>query len=188
MAEYISWFATGATILAATVTASNLGARITGFGFIIFLFGSIAWFSVGALTAQPALLWTNAALTMLNLWGIWRWLGRQARLEQGSEAAAEASAETPGESLFPASILTHSKVIDDEGKEIGLAVDAMIGATSGRIRYLMVSSGGVGGVGERLKRVDWRQACFDQDALKLAIDGRRFERLPDVARDHWPGQ
>jgi membrane protein implicated in regulation of membrane protease activity len=102
MADFISWFATGATIAAALVTASNLGARITRYGFIIFLFGSLAWLATGLLSGQPALTWTNAVLTILNIWGIWRWLGREAKLEEGGEAALEASRDTPGEALFAA--------------------------------------------------------------------------------------
>ncbi len=78
-----SWVATIATIAAACLTASNLGARITGYGFIVFTVGSIAWLALGLLTGQPALIWTNIVMTLLNLFGVWRWLGRQASVEQG---------------------------------------------------------------------------------------------------------
>src|SRR4051795_7628567 len=101
MADIISWIATVATITGAFMTASNLGARITGVGFGVFLIGSLSWLATGLLTDQPALTWTNVVLTLLNLFGIWRWLGRQASVEEGGRAAAEASAETPGEALFP---------------------------------------------------------------------------------------
>ena len=72
MAEAISWIATIATIAGASLTASNLGSRITGYGFCVFLVGSISWLATGLLTDQPALTWTNAVLTVLNLFGIWR--------------------------------------------------------------------------------------------------------------------
>lgn len=62
MDNYLSWFATTATIIAATLTASNLGARITGYGFVIFTVGSVAWLSFAAVTDQPALVWTNGVL------------------------------------------------------------------------------------------------------------------------------
>ena len=188
MADQISWFATAATICAATVTASNLGARITGYGFVIFLLGSLAWLAVGTMTGQPALLWTNAALTILNIWGIWRWLGRQAKLEEGSVAAQEASVETPGETLFPASILGRSTVRDNDGAEVGRAVDAMVGGTTGKVHYLVVSAGGIGGVGERLHRVEWGCARFDWDSITLSIDGQQFASLPEVPKDHWPAR
>ena len=187
MAEQISWFATGATILAALVTASNLGARITGYGFVIFLFGSIAWAAMGALTGQPALLWTNAVLTLLNIFGIWRWLGRQAKIEEGGEAALEASRETPGEALFPASFLTSGALRDRAGREIGHAADAMIGCRSGRIHYVVASTGGVAGIAEELRRVDWRHIEFDGDALTTGLSDAQFERLAILPKGDWPG-
>src|SRR5215203_6752497 len=115
MENSLSWVARIATIAAATITASNLGSRITGYGFIIFTIGSIAWFSLGIATGQPALVWTNAALTFLNLFGIWRWLGRQAKVEEGAKAASQVSQERPVETLFPVSLLTRSPVVGNDG-------------------------------------------------------------------------
>lgn len=186
MADWISWFATAATVTAALITASNLGARITGYGFVVFLFGSTAWLAVGFMTGQPALLWTNAILTGLNIFGIWRWLGRQTRMEEGAEAAEAASRHAPGETLFPASHLTRSPILDSEGIEIGRSVDAMIGARSGRIHYVVVSAGGVAGLGERLHRIDRQDADFDEDRIRLSIERSAFDQLPLLPRDQWP--
>jgi hypothetical protein len=110
MAETISWVATVATIVAAFMTASNLGTRVTGLGFAVFTFGALCWIGVGLLTDQPALLWTNVALTALDIFGVWRWLGRQARVEEGARSASEASERTPGEALFPVSLLGRAPV------------------------------------------------------------------------------
>ena len=84
MAESISWVATVATVIAASITAANLGARITGYGFCVFLIGSLAWVVTGVMSGQAALTWTNILLTVLNVFGIWRWLGRQAKVEDGA--------------------------------------------------------------------------------------------------------
>src|SRR4051795_3211183 len=111
MPDTISWVATIATIFAASMTAANLGSRITGYGFCVFLVGSLAWLATGVITGQPALTWTNVVLTVLNLFGIWRWLGRQTKVEEGARSASEASEQTPGESLFPVSLLTHAQVM-----------------------------------------------------------------------------
>src|SRR5512133_2552297 len=126
MADTISWIATIATIIAASMTASNLGSRITGFGFCVFLVGSLAWLATGLMTGQPALAWTNVVLTLLNIFGIWRWLGRQAKVEEGARAASEASEDTPGEALFPISLLTRAPVMASD-KQVGTCVDAMAG-------------------------------------------------------------
>ena len=41
------WVALAATCIAALMTASNLGARVTGWGFVIFTIGAAAWIVVG---------------------------------------------------------------------------------------------------------------------------------------------
>ena len=184
MADIIQWVATGATILAALVTASNLGARITGYGFGIFLVGSLAWIATALATNQPALLWTNGVLTALNIFGMWRWLGRQAKVEQGAGSAAEASHDTPGENLFPVSLLARGEV-QANGSRAGTCVDAMAGASSGRLAYLVFTNGGVAGVGETLRRVDWDKVTLEGETL--IVDGD-LASLPEVERDQWPGR
>ena len=186
MENSLSWIATIATITAASITASNLGSRITGYGFIVFTIGSIAWFGLGLLTGQPPLVWTNAVLTFLNLFGIWRWLGRQAKIEDGSTAAAEASHETPGEALFPVSLLARAKVMSGTGGELGTCVDAMAGCGSGRIAYVMVSQGGIGGAGETLRRLDWADLRADRETVVAKLDEAQFRALDPVPKDQWP--
>ena len=187
MDQTVSWVATAATIIAATMTASNLGSRITGYGFAVFTVGSISWFTLGILTDQPALVWTNAVLTVLNLFGVWRWLGRQAKVEEGAHAATEASATAPGESLFPASLLSRARVRCGD-QEVGTCVDAMAGCGSGEIAYLVVSEGGLAGVGETLRRVPWSDAHVDREDVVIGFDADRFRQLETLERDRWPSR
>ena len=42
--------------------------------------------------------------------------------------------------------------------EIGHCVDAMAGCASGSLSYVVVSQGGVAGVGETLRRLPWSKA------------------------------
>lgn len=86
-----NWIAPVATTLAAIIVAGNFGARITGYGFIIFAIGSVAWMTVGFFTEQPNLLWQNVALLVINLIGVWRWLGLRARYDKAALAATEGS-------------------------------------------------------------------------------------------------
>ncbi len=129
MADILSWAATATTILAALMTASNLGSRVTGYGFAVFTVGALCWLTVGAMTHQPALLWTNAVLLAVDAFGVWRWLDRQAKVEEGARAAAEASESEPGEALFPVSLLNRAP-IESEGEEIGHCIEAMAGSRS----------------------------------------------------------
>ena len=187
MADIISWIATAATILAAFMTASNLGSRITGYGFCVFLIGSLSWLATGLMTQQPALTWTNAVLTGLNVFGIWRWLGRQVRVEEGAMAAAEASEGTPGEALFPVSLLGRAPV-EFSGKEVGSAIDAMAGCQSGRLAYVVVSEGGVAGVGETLRRLSWSDAQMEGERLISRLTRDEFDRLEALPKDEWPAR
>jgi len=183
MTDILPWLATAATITAAFMTASNLGSRTTGYGFGVFLLGSLAWLATGLLTGQEALSWTNAVLTFLNIFGMWRWLGRQAKVEEGAQAAVDRSAAQPGETLFPVSLLTKAKV--EAGGTAVHCVDAMAGRSSGAVHYLVLSEGGVGGVGETLRRADWSDVEIGNG---LRLVGKRLNRLPEIEREHWPAR
>ena len=187
MAESISWIATIATIIAASMTAANLGSRVTGYGFAVFLVGSVAWLATGLLSDQPALVWTNIVLTILNIFGIWRWLGRQSRVEEGARSAAQASEATPGEALFPVSLLTRAAV-ECADKQVGTCVDAMAGCRSGQLNYVVVSQGGVAGVGETLRRLPWSDVSAAPDRLRTSLQPGEFEKLEELPRDQWPAR
>lgn len=188
METILTWVAPVATILAALMTASNLGARITGAGFIVFTIGSLCWLSLGVIGDDPALLWMNAVLTLLNLVGIWRWLGRQAKFEDGGHHAAQVSERTSGETLFPLSLTAKAAVLGHDGAELGKCVDAMAGRKTGRICYLVVAEGGVAGVGERLRRVDWTDVKVDDAAIRTNLDCAAFGGLAELEKDKWPGR
>lgn len=187
MAETISWVATIATIVAAFMTASNLGPRITGYGFAVFTLGAVCWIAVGFLTDQPALLWTNVVLTVLDIFGVWRWLGRQARVEEGGRSATEASELTPGEALFPVSLLARAPV-QCGAEQVGHCIDAMAGCRSGSLDYIVVSEGGVAGVGERLRRLPWSDAHVEGETVTAHLPADHFQRLEELPRDQWPGR
>ncbi|MDO9488205.1 MAG: hypothetical protein Q7J32_07510 [Sphingomonadaceae bacterium] len=95
MEQAANWVAPIATTIAAIMVAANLGARLTGYGFIVFSIGSIAWMAVGWFNGQANLVWQNVVLLLVNLVGIWRWLGLRARYEKGAQVATAQSVE-PG--------------------------------------------------------------------------------------------
>ncbi len=92
MEQAANWIAPVATTLAAIMVAANLGARITGIGFIVFSVGAVAWMAIGIATGQANLVWQNAVLLAINLLGVWRWLGLRARYDRGAAAATRATA------------------------------------------------------------------------------------------------
>ena len=147
------WVAPAATMIAAMMTAANLGARTTGYGFVVFTIGSLCWTAIGASTGQTNLLATNIFLTLVNLVGIWRWLGRQAKYQDGAQEAAKASEQGTGPSLAPASSVCGLDVTDRAGQPIGSCVEALIDRDSAGIAYIVVASRNAVGLDEELRGV-----------------------------------
>ncbi|WP_375426938.1 PRC-barrel domain-containing protein [uncultured Sphingomonas sp.] len=188
MEQISGWVALVATCTAALMTAANLGARVTGWGFVVFTVGSIGWSILGMVTGQQQLLLSNIFLTLVNLLGIWRWLGRQAKHTDGGRRAMKKSERAAGPSLLSASELLGGSVSDADGDRLGTVVDAMMCRADGRLVYLVASRGGVGGVGEDLHPLD-------PDALELTPEGAvtrltaaEFAALPVLEADRWPSE
>jgi hypothetical protein len=67
-------FAAATTVLAASLVAANMNARVTVAGFIIFIVASIAWMVDGWLETKASLIIQNVILLVINVIGVWRWL------------------------------------------------------------------------------------------------------------------
>src|SRR6187549_1278242 len=113
------WIAPAATMIAAMMTAANLGARVTGWGFVVFTIGAIAWIVTALATGQQNLLVANAFLLVVDVIGIWRWLGRQARYADGAQVAEEDSAAQGSPDLFAVVELEGRPVLGRDGSTIG---------------------------------------------------------------------
>ncbi|NYF33655.1 PRC-barrel domain-containing protein [Sphingopyxis sp. JAI108] len=186
MEDAAGLIAPAATMIAAMMTAANLGARVTGWGFVVFTLGSLAWSAVGFTSGQTNLLATNLFLTLVNLVGIWRWLGRQRGYEDGARRAAERSRDAGSPSLFAASALAGLPVSDIRGEEIGKTVDAMIECESGRLSYVVVASGSLGGVDESLRAVPATLFDCHADGLVLRMSAAEFEKRDTLGGAAWP--
>lgn len=186
MEEIAGWVAPIATMIAAMMTAANLGARVTGWGFIVFTVGSIAWTTVGLTSGQTNLVASNAFLTLVNVIGIWRWLGRQVAYEDGAKSAQVASRRSSAPTLFTATGIGGMDVIDPQGETLGRAVEALIECSTSAVSYVVVASGGVAGIDEQLRAVPREHVRFGCDDLKLHLTAEEFEKLPLLESGHWP--
>jgi hypothetical protein len=186
MEEMAGWIAPAATMIAAMMTAANLGSRITGWGFVVFTVGSLAWTTVGLTSGQTNLVLSNAFLTVVNLVGIWRWLGRQARYEKGSARAQDASTRRQVPTLYSAGGLVGADVHDAAGDKLGSVVDAMLTCRGNAIAYVVISTGGVGGVGERLHALAPEDLVFGGDRITTRLGAAALAGRPVIAADKWP--
>lgn len=77
LVEILKWYASISGIIAAFMVSLDLGRRITGWGFVLFVTSSIAWIT-GALMTRDEPLWTqNIVLFGINCFGIYRYLIRR---------------------------------------------------------------------------------------------------------------
>ena len=76
-------FASITTVLAASIVAVNLNARVTFAGFIIFIAASIAWMVDGWLETKASLVIQNVILLVINVIGVWRWLPKAEKEAKG---------------------------------------------------------------------------------------------------------
>lgn len=96
--EIVKWAASISGMVAAFAVAADLGRRITGWGFVLFLLSSAAWIIAGLLDAEPALSTQNAVLFVINAVGVYRYLIRKIPTGDVSATAPAAVRHPPAAS------------------------------------------------------------------------------------------
>jgi hypothetical protein len=87
--------------------------------------------------------------------------------------------------------LIGTRVKDAQGKGAGKIEDLMIDE-SGRVRFAVLSFGGLLGIGDKHFALPWNAMTFERDkngyvdAVVLDVTKERLEKAPSFARDRWP--
>lgn len=183
VADAAGWIALAATCVAALMTAANLGARVTGWGFVIFTIGATAWIVVGVATNQTQLLYSNIFLGIVDVFGIWRWLGRRAKIDDASHAEEQRSRNRTADSLFSVMKLDGLPVRTSKGEIVAHATDALISCSTGAIDYLVVRTGGIGGIGETLRRLPWSDAAMHGDGVCTKLTHAQIGSLQSASTE-----
>lgn len=86
--------------------------------------------------------------------------------------------------------ITKAKVKNGEGKLLGHVEDLVLGLADGRIRYVVVSDGGLVGLAEKLFAVPWdaTRLTYDGQAVYVVtgISEKQFDETPGFDKDNWP--
>jgi hypothetical protein len=90
--------------------------------------------------------------------------------------------------VLSANGLAGDPVVNAAGEKLGKIEDFMLDAGSGRIRYAVLSFGGVLGIGNKLFAVPPEALTFDaaHQRLTLDVERERLERAPGFDKDNWP--
>jgi sporulation protein YlmC with PRC-barrel domain len=111
----------------------------------------------------------------------------------GQERAKQPGERQPGvaaahDRKFKLDNLTGKDVTDQQGEQIGSVEDFLITA-DGRIASVLVSTGGVMGIGGETKAVEWDRFDIQKDAdgtieeLRTTMSQQELENLPDYEED-----
>lgn len=177
LADLAGWIALVATCVAAMMTAANLSARVTGWGFVIFTVGAAAWIVVGLATHQTQLLYSNIFLAAVDVVGVWRWLGRRARISDAAQAEVQRSAASRTDTLFSTAKLDGLPVKSKEGETLATPVDALAACVGGQIDFLIIRAGGLGGVGETLFKLPWSEAQVGDGEIRTSLTPTTLSHL-----------
>ncbi len=77
-ATVLKWTASVSGMIAALLVAADLGKRDTGLGMLLFCGSAIAWLGGAALTGDWALGTQNVVLFAIDVFGVYRYLIRDA--------------------------------------------------------------------------------------------------------------
>ena len=73
--DVFEWYATITGIIAAIMLASDLGRKVTGFGFVLFCTMNVAWILFARTQENGGgLMWQNGILFAVNLLGVYQYL------------------------------------------------------------------------------------------------------------------
>ena len=90
--------------------------------------------------------------------------------------------------ILSASTLSGDKVFNSAGEDLGKIEDFMLDMESGRIRYAVLSFGGLLGVGNKLFAVpaDALEVDRNRKCTILDVDQQTLENAPGFDKDSWP--
>jgi sporulation protein YlmC with PRC-barrel domain len=94
----------------------------------------------------------------------------------------------PGPDVMAASTLDGDKILSTDGEEVGKVKDIMLDMQSGRIAYVVMSSGGFLGIGDKLLAIPWSALTLDTDrkCFLLSLSSERIKNAPGFDKQHWP--
>lgn len=115
---------------------------------------------------------------------------RQERREEAEEIARYTEAvpvrNLPG--IVRASTVQGLDVVGPRGEGFGIVEDVAIDSTTGRIAYVVMSHGGLLGIGEKHLPVPWSvfRITKDREDLVLPVSEETVENAPSFEWEEWP--
>lgn len=90
--------------------------------------------------------------------------------------------------LLSASTLRGDAVRNPQGEDLGKVEDMMIDVSTGAIGYVVLSFGGIFGIGDKLFAVPWSALSVNESEHRFVLDvpRERLEKAPGFDKQSWP--
>ena len=77
---------------------------------------------------------------------------------------------------------------NSNGDQLGTVDHLMIDKISGKVEYVVLSSGGFLGLGDKLFAIPWSALTLDTEGKRFVLDVSkdRLKNAPGFDKDHWP--
>ncbi len=127
-------------------------------------------------------------LTAARLNQIYGYYGQE-RLIASPPANSTDASPRPGSGIVrKATDIIGAKVTGSDNQKVGKVSDLGVSLSDGRLTHVIVSSGGILGVGDTLRAVPPGSLRYDADgeSLVLALGTDAFTRAPNFEADRWP--
>ena len=134
--EVLRWVASVITMAAGLVLAARVRPRLIGWAFVVLTLGSLIWIGIALLSGEYALMAQNIVLTLINLFGIYRWLIWNGKSDAGHRGIATVPGVHLSESRRCISMQMDPDYLDRKNEEIALIARALGGSRCPRIQTI----------------------------------------------------
>jgi sporulation protein YlmC with PRC-barrel domain len=79
-------------------------------------------------------------------------------------------------------------VVSPQQENLGSIEEIVLDKVAGETRYVVLSFGGILGLGDKLFALPWKSISYDpgQDAFILNVEKDRLKEAPGFNKDNWP--
>ncbi|WFM70670.1 PRC-barrel domain-containing protein [Halomonas sp. CKK8] len=94
----------------------------------------------------------------------------------------------PGAMLLSGSTITGDDIFNMKDENLGKIQDIMLDVEEGKIRYVVLATGGFMGMGDRLFAIPWKALKHDATNRRFLLDVEidRLKKAPGFDKDQWP--
>lgn len=90
--------------------------------------------------------------------------------------------------VLSAGSLDGDDIVNLQDEKLGSVKEIMIDTGTGKVAYVVLSSGGLLGIGDRLFAIPWNALKLDTENKRFVLDAdvERIKNAPGFDKDEWP--